>query len=519
MGAIVNLKNTYEDFAVEFEVLPPVDITEKMDDRQKRIVDGIASIDEQLVENQKVLDSLNSEINKLTNHADGIDYMVAVASGVLAGIIDIIFVEDFSLEKANEWGNQKTNNFVVRIAQKKGYEGDDLYGAVDFLEKKYPIVADKATNEYGGGLQHHLRDFSHHPTPMGLIFSFLTQFTHKVYGTDVAGVFKIVELKEEDLILVGKNFPEKVTFGVINWIFHMVSDMAGSSSSILEGKVGTGLPGPLVSLLKEISALPIFRKLNDNGYKEFSVWISKLFNGTLLGKRDENGKLIPLKFDLRTEIGVAQYIGKQAVPVIINECIVRGFYFIRRFYMELRDNNIKQISDLKDINWENTLPFKNRTVIRMLTISTGTMTAIDLADAAIESAVKSGGVGPAFVSNMLVKVNFVGIGRFAIAVGSDVSMGMKRSKLRNERIVAMNEQIFLMNGKTFYKQAEMWIAAESVEETLEEAYTLMEETAKTYAKAYSDMKSDLKKIGTYITSIEEKNVGLLEEMNDILKWE
>lgn len=187
--------------------------------------------------------------------------------------------------------------------------------------------------------------------------------------------------------------------------------------------------------------------------------------------------------------------------------------------MELCDNNVKQISDLKDISWENTLPFKNRTVIRMLTISTGTMTAIDLADAAIESAVKSGGVGPAFVSNMLVKVNFVGIGRFAIAVGSDVSMGMKRSKLRNQRIVAMNEQIFLMNGKTFFKQAEMWIAAESVEETLEEAYTLMEETAKTYAKAYSDMKSDLKKIGTYITCIEEKNVGLLEEVNDILKWE
>lgn len=518
MGTIVNLKNTYEDFTVEFEVLPTVNFDGEVDERQKRIFDGVASIDEQLAENQRVLDELNSEIDKLTNHADGIDYMVAVVSGVLAGIIDIVFVEDFSLEKANEWGNEKANNFVVKIAQKQGYKGDDLYGAVKFLEEKYPIAADKATNEFGGGLQHHLRDFSHHPTPIGLLFSFLTQFTHKVYGTDVAGIFKVVELKDEDLILVGKSFHEKVTFGVINWFFHMVSDMAGSSSSILEGKVGTGLPGPLVSLLKEISTLPFFRKLNDNGYKELSVWISKLFNGTLLGKRDENGKLIPLKFDLRTEIGVMQQLGKQAMPVIINECIVRGFYFIRRFYMELCNHNIKKVCDFKDISWENTLPFKNRTIIRMLTISTGTMTAIDLADAAIEAAVKSGGIGPAFVSNMFVKVNFVGVGRFGIAVASDVGMGIKRSKLRNERIVAMNEQIFLLNGKTFYKQAEMWIAAERAGETIEEAYVLMQKTAEAFALAYSDMKSDLKKIGNYAGNIEKKNAGLLEEINDVLKW-
>ena len=285
MGALVNLKNTYDDFSVEFEVLPLVNSETEKDDRRKKISKKRDLIDDQLVENQKSLDELNSNIDKLTNHADEIDYRVAVASGVLSGLIDAFFVDDFSLEKAHELGSEKTNNFIVKIAQKKGYKGDDLYGAVKYLEDKFPIAADKATVDFGGGLQHHLRDFSHHPTPIGLFFSLLTQFTNKVYGTDVAGVFKVVDLKKEDLILVGKNFPEKVTFGVINWFFHMVSDMAGSSSSILDGKSGTGLPGPLVSLLKEISALPIFKNLNENGYKEFSVWISKLFNGTLLSKR------------------------------------------------------------------------------------------------------------------------------------------------------------------------------------------------------------------------------------------
>lgn len=518
MNTLVSLKNVNEDFEVEYDVQPVVDFGRAMDARQRRIFEGIAAVDEQLEENQEALDRLNTDIDRLTNHADGLDYMVAVGSGILAGIIDIVFVGEFSLEKANEWGGKKTDQFVIKIAQMQGYKGDDLCGAVKYLEDKFPIAADKAKNDFGGGLQHHLRDFSHHPTPVGLFFSLLTQFTGKVYGTDTVGMFKIVKLNEGGLTLLGRNFPEKLTFGVINWFFHMVSDMAGASSSLRIGKSGTGLPGPIVSLLKELSALPIFGKLNQNGYKEFSVWISKLFNGTLLGKRDENGKLIPLKFDLRTEIGVVQQLGKQAVPVVINECVVRGFYFIRRLFREIKECRIEKISDLGKINWANTLPVKNRTVIRMLTISTGTMTAIDLADAAVESAVKSGGVSPAFLSNMVMKVNFVGVGRFAIAVGTDVKMGIKRDSLRKEKITAMNERIFLLESKLFYKQAGMWIAAEDAGKTIEEAYALMEETSALFADALAERRQALRRIGSYVPEIEKKNPGLLNDIHDIIKW-
>ena len=140
----------------------------------------------------------------------------------------------------------------------------------------------------------------------------------------------------------------------------------------------------------------------------------------------------------------------------------------------MQNNNVRSVSDLKNINWKNTLPFKNRTVVRMLTISTGTMTAIDLADAAIESAVKSDGVAPAFLANMIMKVNFVGIGRFAIAFGTDVAMGIKRSKLRNERIKVYSEMIALTNAKVFYKEAEMWHTAEETGKAIEEAYKVME---------------------------------------------
>lgn len=499
---------------IEFEMIILRDFSDK---RQLEIYNGINEVDEKLSMIDEKIEELNTEIDRLTNNSDGIDYTVAVASGVIAGVIDSIFVGEFSFERANDWGTDKTNNFVVKIAQSKGYKGDDLAGAVAFLENKYKIVADKATNDFGGGLQHHLRDFSHHPTPVGLTFSILTQFTNKVYGTDVNGIFKVVELNKDDLILIGKNTQEKLTFGIINWFFHMVSDMAGSSSSIVKGNTGTGLPGPIVSLLKELSILPIFKKMDKEGRKEFSVWISKLFNGTLLGERGENDKLIPLKFDLRTEIGIAHELGRQALPIILNECIVRGFYFIRRLCMEIHDNDIKKISDLKNINWKRTLPFKNRTIVRMMTIATGTFTAIDLADAGIRAVIKSGGFNPATLGNFILRVNFVGVGRFAIAISTDVGMGIKKNKIESERMRLRGEELQLLNARIFYKEADMWITAENTNKAIEEVYFIMEKATKDFLDTWNEIREGSLKRREYMDKIIENNSDFAKELLDLIE--
>lgn len=507
--ADVNLNTASEETAlqkVDVAVLPPIGFNDK---RRFEIYKGISELDEKLNIISSRVEELNSEKDSLTNQADGIDYTVAVASGIIAGIIDSVWVGEFSIDGANDWGNDKVDNFVVKIAQSQGYEGSDLEGAVRYLEEKFPIASDKATNNFGGGLQHHLRDFSHHPTPVGLFFSLLTQFTGKVYGTDEAGRFKVVPIDATGLI--GKNFPEKITFGVVKWFFHMVSDMAGSSTSIGKGTSGTGLPGPLVSFLKEISALPIFRNMNENGYKEFSVWISKLFNGTLLGKRDENGKVTEaVKFDLRTEMGVAHELGRQSIPVIVNECVVRGFYFVRRLFNEIQDNNVKSVSELKNINWKKTLPFKNRTVVRMLTISTGTFMAFDIADAAI----RSGG----FNAACILRINFVGVGRFAIAIGTDIGMEIKKSKKENEHMILRGEQLQLLNAKVFYKEADMWIEAEDTEKAIREAYIMMEKTATEFEDAWNEIKESSESRKESIEKIKQNDKEFAGELSDLLEW-
>jgi hypothetical protein len=525
MNGLAELKIADDDFEVEFEILPSTDDFEACDSRKKIIEQGLNEVNATLLSNQQKIDELNKEIDRLTNHADGLDYMVAVGSGILAGIVDSLWVGEFNFERGKAWSNEKVNRFVKNTAKSQGYKGDDLEGAIKHLENKYGAPSDSNTPAFGGGLQHHLRDFAHHPTPIGLIFSMLTQFTSKAFGTNTNGVFQIVNVKSTTLI--GKDIPQKFLFGTVFWFFHMVSDVAGSNAF---AGTGTGLPGPLLSLLKEISSLPFFNNLkNENGVNEFSLWISKLFNGTLLAEHDENGKIIKesaklMRFDLRAELGVAHELGRQALPVILNECIVRGFYFIRHLVAEIKEKNIKSISELKRIDWRKTLPFKNRTIIRMLTIATGTFTAIDIADAAIRGAIKAGppvvaGVpNPAFIKEFILRVNFVGTGRFTIAVGTDIAMGIKRSRLRNECMGILGEQLHLMNAKIFYLQGDMWIAAETTEKTINETVELMKKTTILFIQTFQENNHSLNNIGKNVPLIEERNPGLIEDIIDKLKW-
>ena len=58
---------------------------------------------------------VNQELERYTNHADKADYALAVASGVLSGLVDSLFVGEFSLNYANQWGNQQAENLVLPL--------------------------------------------------------------------------------------------------------------------------------------------------------------------------------------------------------------------------------------------------------------------------------------------------------------------------------------------------------------------------------------------------------------------
>ena len=381
------------------------------------------SSDEKVRENNdynldRIIFDLDSQVELLSSQTDNFDYLISIASGVLCGALDILWSGDFDLDRGRASASDKIDEFVKKTAKMLGCEEDDLKSCVNFLEKKFPIPSDGNTSDFGGGLQHHLRDFAHHPTVVGLVFSLLTQFTYKSYGTDVKGNLFVVDVPESSKLFIGNDIPMKIFYGTILWFFHLISDVAGSSSSV--GKSGgTGIPGPLLALVKELSVLPVFRNIII-GNCSVEVFLSKLFNGTLFTKRDETGAIIKesvLKMDLRGELGIGIELGRQAIPVIANDCIVRSFYFIRHLAIELRDNNICSLDDMRNIAWDKVKPMNNPTITRMLTIATGVFSTVDISEAVISQ-------------KYWISVNYVGVGRFAVAIGQDVAWCLRKRHIK-----------------------------------------------------------------------------------------
>ena len=363
------------------------------------------------------------EYDPNTSPAQARDYIFAAASGALMGALSVLWQKDLNLADARTLGSDKIEKIVIGAAQRVGLKNEDpsIADAIRFLEQKSPFAGDKLTATFGGGLQHHLRDFSHHPSPVGLVCSILMQFTGKGFGTATDGTFMIADLPAEtlkDRMLIGRNTEEKFLYGTLNWVLHLISDMAGSSST---PGAGTGIPGPLLSFLKEASALPFFRDLSigyEGKTRTLSQWVSKAFNGTLLKDQDGN----PLRFDLRTEVGLASQILTQVPAVLANECIVRGFYTITRFIDELRRADVSSVKDLGRINPSRFLPLNSRALTRMLTVASGSFVVINTSIAAVRAAVEgaaSGEVGA--VPLFFMRLNYVGIGRFAFALWADSS--------------------------------------------------------------------------------------------------
>lgn len=431
------------------------------------------------------------EIERLTCSADGVDYAVAVACGVITGAIDAFLVGEFDFEGSREVIGEKFDNIVKKKAidieekekvlkinkaidnakekaEKKGQnlsqekiqeirekieksykeklENYDTSMAIKKMEETYGIPSDSAYDA-GCGItakSHHLDDLAHHPTVIGWAASIIMQFTgtatyqnkdgdslefpvNKIriienvnayikYGKTnivdkVTSKGKTKEVLEVSLL--GDSVKSKFACGTVNWIGHLISDMAGSSSSAKKGNTGMGLPGPIVSTLKEFAMLPIIRKMG----------LPQILNDLFTKDDLICGKY---RLDLRSELAIGAELGKQAMPVFLNTIMVRLFFFMRRFVQEAKNASV-----LNEIQWKKTLPFRNRTIARMLTISTGTMEVVDLADATIHAAVKSAGNSVAFASQFVLRVNFVGVGRFAIASATDVAMGGKKMRYEN----------------------------------------------------------------------------------------
>ena len=462
----VEKKNSAENQMQEQEVVAAELVTESAGPQQTADIDAL----------NNALHRVNSELERYTNRADKADYAFAVFSGIMAGAIDALFVGETIITDSDiALSHQQVNNFIQEYASARGFDRERLKDAIGDLEKAFKVAQDNIWKGAGIGVSaknHHLADLAHHPTPLGLASSIIVQFLRigTFVNKDGEWHFTLVETSAKDIVEIlapavitgilnwlvfiatkkyeqdeGKEVPaalRKLAHLVAstpiiielakcadNWFGHLVSDMGGSKNT---AGGGMGIPGVFIALLYEFASLPIMRNTG------LPMLVNELYEKQ--------------KIDFRHEIPLYKAAGKQAIPVALNEIYVRIGYFASHLATELAEHG----NDVAKVNWNNVIPFRNRTVDRMLAVASMTFTVADTADAAVHAAIESGGNWVLFSGRFVTRFNYVGAGRAAVAIVKEISNERKEAQLIHEKMILSEAKaaIFLSQLQQFKAQLE-----------------------------------------------------------------
>lgn len=366
------------------------------------------------------LDETIESVKVLKPQCDAIDYSLAASSGALCGIIDIFLVgkPDSTLGNiTDKWFENRTCNFA-KVCGWKGNDKNPVQSAIGFLERYFNVPYDQRGCGDSGSMvfglnpsNHHFKSLGHNPTLLGLFFSILDQFTNSSHFISDGQLIELVEA-DGKFELRGNNVIGKLWAGFVNWISHLVSDVSGSSGSKSRG---TGIPSPLWSWSNSIIAIKQKLGLPAGSFdKDVNDLAIQLFNEG---------------YDIRFQAA-------QAIPVLINELVVRLCYMIRRL-IQYYANTPKENRSFKAL-WEKCKPFSNPTVLRMLTVAHGTFCLVDIGDATIRGFAAGGGTfNPV---EFFLRVNLIGVGRFTISLYGETKRAINYHNAKPELFLAQKKK-------------------------------------------------------------------------------
>lgn len=372
---------------------------------------------------EKLTESIDT-IKMLTPECDKTDYVLAATSGAVCSVIDIFLVgkpgESPIGAITDKWFENRTKDFAKFCGWDDKNNGS-LSSAIRYLEKKFKIPYDqRGVGDSGSDIydlkpkNHHFKSLAHNPTLLGLFFSILDQFSDTSHFVSEGELISL-EQADGNFELRGNNIPSKLFFAFTNWFGHLISDMSGSSSSKSRGM---GIPSSLWSWINDIIAIK--RKLNIP-VLEFDKSINEL------------------ALQIYEEGYDARFQSAQAIPVFINEMLVRMIYSIRRLVQFFI--NIKKEERSFSVFWELCEPFSNVTVKRMLTVAHGIFCLVDASDAVVRGFTAGG--GNFNVVEFFVRLNIVGVGRFTISLYGEFKRSSKRTVVQEEVYFLKYKRIIL----------------------------------------------------------------------------
>lgn len=390
------------------------------------------SIADALEQAENELTTLNETIKSIKDlkpNCDKLDYILAASSGALCGVIDIFLVgkpgESPLGEITDKWFANRTMDFA-KLCHPKHKDFDSLESALRFLEKEFKVPYDQTGLGDAGKVvydlnakNHHFKSLAHNPSLLGLFFSIIDQFTNSSHFVSDGQLISL-EKADEKWELRGNNISSKLFCGFTNWIGHLISDVSGSQSSARVGKRGMGIPSPLWTWTNDIIAIKA--KLN-------------------LPVTETDKAMNQLALDIFKEGYDDRFQTTQAIPVFINEMLVRLIYSVRRLFKYFSDTRKEERS--VSLMWQRCEPFSNPTVKRMLTIAHGTFCLVDIGDAVGGSFVVGGGTFNAV--EFVLRLNVVGVGRFVISLYGETTRAFSYNFAKKEADFASRETVIVKN--------------------------------------------------------------------------
>lgn len=372
------------------------------------------SISDALQQAELELTELNetvASIEKLKPECDKMDYILSASSGALCGVMDIFLVGKPSKSPlgniTDKWFENRTKDFAKLYGWKE--KGDSsVSSAIRFLEKEFKIPYDQSGPGIAGSSvydlnpsNHHFKSLGHNSTLMGLFFSILDQFTNTSHFVS-GGKLMSLQKASQNFQLRGDTVPSKLFYGFVNWFGHLMSDVSGASGSKTRGM---GIPSPFWSWTNDVIAIK--RTL----HMEASEFDKRLNEMAL--------EIYKQGYDVRFQTA-------QAIPVFVNELVVRLIYSVRRAIKYFKGTEPSERSFA--LMWKTCEPFTNATVKRMLTVAHGTFCLVDIGDA-----IKDGG-GQFDAVKFVLRLNIVGVGRFAVSLYGEVNRAFAyhRAKIEAE---------------------------------------------------------------------------------------
>lgn len=387
------------------------------------IADALEQAELELVALNETIDS----IKELKPNCDKLDYILASSSGALCGVIDIFLVgkpgESPLGNITDKWFANRTMAFA-KFCHPENKEFDSLESSLRFLEKKFKVPYDQTgLGDAGKAIfdlnakNHHFKSLAHNPSLLGLFFSILDQFTNTShFVTD--GQLISLQQADEKWELQGSNIPSKLFCGMANWFGHLISDVSGSQSSAKAGNRGMGIPSPLWTWTNDV--IVIKAKL---GLRVTET--DKTMNELALNIFEKG-------YDTRFQTA-------QVIPVFLNELLVRLIYAIRRLFRYFSETPKADRSFA--LMWKKCEPFSNPTVKRMLTVAHGTFCLVDIGDAVGRSFVA--GAGTFNAVEFVLRLNIVGVGRFAISLYGETKRAISYKHAKQEAEFASREGIIV----------------------------------------------------------------------------